>query len=71
MVLQALEQVQAQDWMYISCWHMNEYESAAMWKLYAKSSDAIAIQTTFQKLCESIGDEVPNANNKMLPVYAC
>lgn len=22
-------------WMYINCWHMNEHESAAMWKSYA------------------------------------
>jgi hypothetical protein len=34
----------------VSCWHMNEYESAAMWKLYAKSVDAVCIQTTFQRL---------------------
>src|SRR5689334_19227299 len=25
---------------YVSCWHMNEHESAAMWKLYSRSGDA-------------------------------
>lgn len=34
----------------VSCWHMNEFETAAMWKLYAKSGDAVCMQTTFDKL---------------------
>jgi len=34
----------------ISCWHRNEYESVAMWKLYTSSPDGIAIQTTVSKL---------------------
>lgn len=37
-------------WTYISCWHMNDHESAAMWKLYAVSNQAIAIQSTFRNL---------------------
>jgi hypothetical protein len=41
----------------INCWHMNEYESAAMWSLYLKSNEGIAIQTTFKKLKHSIIDE--------------
>jgi hypothetical protein len=35
---------------FINCWHMNERESAAMWKLYARSNEAIAIQSTFNML---------------------
>lgn len=35
---------------YINCWHMNETESAAMWKLYSTSSDAIAIETDYKTL---------------------
>lgn len=31
----------------ISCWYTSQHESAAMWSLYSKSSDAIAICTTF------------------------
>ncbi|MDO8178976.1 MAG: hypothetical protein Q7T62_12095 [Undibacterium sp.] len=37
-------------WTYISCWHINDQESAAMWKLYAESKQAIAIQSTFERL---------------------
>jgi len=39
---------------YISCWHENSYESAAMWRLYLKSDEGIAIQTTFERLRDSI-----------------
>jgi hypothetical protein len=39
---------------YISCWHMAEHESAAMWKLYSQSSDAICVQTTFTKLSRAL-----------------
>ncbi|OIU71041.1 hypothetical protein [Rossellomorea aquimaris] len=37
----------------INCWHMNEYESAAMWDLYLKSEEGIAIQSTVGKLIDS------------------
>jgi len=37
-------------WTYINCWHINEHESAAMWKLYAKTNEAVAIQSTYNKL---------------------
>jgi hypothetical protein len=35
---------------YVSCWHMNETESAAMWRLYSQANEAICIQSTFGKL---------------------
>jgi hypothetical protein len=41
---------------YVNCWHANEFESAAMWDLYLKSNEGIAIKTTFQKLSDSIKD---------------
>ncbi|MFC1995070.1 hypothetical protein ACFLVK_01525 [Chloroflexota bacterium] len=41
----------------INSWHMNEYESAAMWKLYLKSNDGIAVQSTFTRLKDSIQDK--------------
>jgi hypothetical protein len=40
----------------INCWHANEYESAAMWKLYLKSNEGIAVQSTYSSLVESIID---------------
>lgn len=39
----------------ISCWHANEYESAAMWELYSKSSESVCIQTTYEKLSLCLG----------------
>jgi hypothetical protein len=44
--------------VYASCWHMSEYESAAMWKLYAQSSDAIAIKSTVGLLMQALPDWV-------------
>lgn len=43
---------------YISCWHLNNYESEAMWKLYSKDvTNAIAIQTTAGHLYEALNRE--------------
>ena len=36
--------------MLISCWHESDYESAAMWKLYSKDDNGIAIRTDFVSL---------------------
>ncbi|XZL75290.1 hypothetical protein ACSXA3_08100 [Clostridium perfringens] len=41
---------------FISCWHMNKYESAAMWKLYSKSNEAVAIQTTYKRLKDCLNN---------------
>src|SRR5882672_3676568 len=30
--------------VYINCWHMSDHESAALWRLYLKSDEGIAIQ---------------------------
>ena len=38
----------------ISCWYAARHESAAMWSLYAKSTDAIAIRTTVGKLRDAL-----------------
>lgn len=40
--------------MLINCWHINEYESEAMWKLYLKSNEGIAIQSTYNRLIHSL-----------------
>lgn len=36
--------------VYINCWHMNELESFAMWNSYARSNEAVAIQSTYESL---------------------
>jgi hypothetical protein len=41
----------------ISCWHINWYESAAMWKLYLKSNEGIAIRSNFERLRNSLKDK--------------
>ena len=40
--------------MFISCWHESAKESAAMWSLYSREYDGIAIQTDFQSLRDSL-----------------
>jgi hypothetical protein len=35
---------------FFNCWHMNDGESDAMWKLYLKDSQGIAIQSTVERL---------------------
>lgn len=47
--------------IFINCWHLNEYESAAMWDLYSNGKEGIAIQTTFDRVKKSLNaceDEV-------------
>ena len=42
---------------FVSCWHANDMESEAMWKLYISAKNqGIAIQTTMERLCYSIGN---------------
>ena len=38
----------------INCWHENETESDAMWKLYSGNGEGIAIKTTYCSLKESL-----------------
>lgn len=40
----------------INCWHMNNQESAAMWKLYLNSNEGIAVQSTFKKLKDCLNE---------------
>ncbi len=37
----------------ISCWHENPHESEAMWRLYAREKDGIAIKTDFNSFKNS------------------
>ncbi|MBE5091945.1 DUF2971 domain-containing protein [Bacillus thuringiensis] len=40
--------------MFVNCWHLNEEQSAAMWDLYVKSGEGIAVQTTFGRVKRSL-----------------
>jgi hypothetical protein len=41
----------------LNCWHMNEWESAAMWNIYLKSNEGVAIRSTYKRLRESLIDD--------------
>ena len=56
----------ARERTFINCWHMNTYESEAMWKLYSKDiTNAIAIQTTYQRLYNALDKEPKIAIGKV------
>lgn len=42
---------------YACCWHANEQESEAMWRLYCGQGNGIAIQTTYANLVNAIENE--------------
>lgn len=44
--------------IYVNCWHANEYESDAMWKLYSDRGPSVAIQTCFRKLRSELTENV-------------
>ena len=43
--------------IYISCWHVGEAESAAMWQIYGTMAGTVAIQSTYQKLVNALPDD--------------
>lgn len=47
--------------VFVNSWHINEFESAAMWDLYLKSADGIAIETSFAKLRDSFSAETTHS----------
>jgi hypothetical protein len=51
---QALPTIRRRLSMAVSCWHMNEHESDAMWKLYLSSSEGVCIQSTYSRLIECL-----------------
>jgi len=47
----------------LNCWHVNEYESAAMWELYLHGSLGVAIQSTVEYLKESFECDPENVTS--------
>tara|TARA_R110000868_G_scaffold325514_1_gene586298 strand:+ start:5603 stop:6304 length:702 start_codon:yes stop_codon:yes gene_type:complete len=41
----------------ISSWHINEYESFAMWQIFTQNSEGLAIQSTIGRLQNALGPE--------------
>jgi hypothetical protein len=44
--------------LFVNCWHMNEHESAAMWRLYSQSQEAVCVQSRFNRLAKTLPAEV-------------
>ncbi len=40
---------------FVSAWHMNRHESAAMWAQYGPARGSVAIQSTYRKLRRALG----------------
>lgn len=40
--------------IYVNCWHLSDVESAAMWSLYSKSNEVIAVQSSFMTLFNQV-----------------
>ncbi|AUD04446.1 hypothetical protein [Spirosoma pollinicola] len=55
-VLGSLWKKYQHQYVFINCWHMADYESAAMWRSYRKANATIAIQTTYAKLRNALPD---------------
>ncbi len=41
---------------FVNSWHIKEYESDAMWKIYLSNDEGIAIQSTYKRLVDSLND---------------
>lgn len=41
----------------ISSWHINEYESYAMWQIFTKNNEGLAIQSTVGRIQEALAPE--------------
>ena len=54
-----MEQFYAENrlYLYVNSWHLNEFESAAMWELYLKTFEGIALETTCGRLRDSFSAE--------------
>ncbi len=48
------------NFIFINSWHESQHESAAMWRLYLKSNEGIAIQSTFGRLKSCFGQGTPD-----------
>ncbi len=44
---------------YVNCWHINDFESAAMWSLFLTNNEGIAIQSTLSRFKNSF-DKAPD-----------
>ena len=46
----------------LNCWHENDCESVAMWRLYTSGNDGVAMYTTFARLKEALSGSIYSIN---------
>ena len=47
----------------VNCWHMGNFESEAMWRLYARERDGVAIKTVFGRFKDAfVGAQAVHAS---------
>lgn len=49
--------IENQSTTFVCCWHANEQESEAMWRLYCGKGYGVAVQTTYKRLVEAIENQ--------------
>lgn len=50
----------------INCWHINNEENDAMWRLYLKNNNGVAIKTTVSKLLDSLINSEEEVNCSLI-----
>jgi hypothetical protein len=55
----------ARKMFYVNCWHMNNYDSAAMWSIYASRGSGIAITSSYDSLQASLRSDKVLFGGKM------
>jgi hypothetical protein len=60
--------IAAKEWVYVSCWYLDEPESHAMWNSYGQSNDSLAIQTTHRKFKLAFGRSRIDMHARFFPV---
>lgn len=51
-------QIETKKFYFLSCWHINENQSDAMWKCFLKTNNGLAIKTTVNRLKKSIENTI-------------
>ena len=44
----------------VNCWHMNESESDAMWRIYLKTNEGVSIQSNFLRIEKAFENTTEN-----------
>jgi hypothetical protein len=61
--------VEARKLMTVSCWHLSEHESAAMWTIYGLNGEGVAIKSSVARLTAALPQRPPSsAQADTLPI---